>query len=106
MQDGGKCGMGEDKEILVPDARPPGKDHDQHTEIHAEEHKHEKRQPLKPHRSRASGVGGVAVGRWQHSVLVVRDRLWEKLWLAWHQTLKIDLSRGIGGCLPYKWVRR
>src|SRR5215469_8517926 len=97
VQDPSERWMRDDEQVLVPDARPPGQDHDEHAEVDAEENEDEERETLEPDRSRA--FNGAGWGRRQHRGLAIRKLLGEKLWLAWHQTLWIDLSRAVGCCL-------
>jgi len=65
--------MGLDEEIVIPDPRPPRKQHNQHAKIYAEEHQHKEREALQPHGSRGMfGFVGAACGRGQHAGFAIR----------------------------------
>ena len=49
VQHGGELGMRVHEQVVVPDARPPGHEHDEHTEVHAEQHQYKERQALQPY---------------------------------------------------------
>ena len=48
IQDGGEGGVRPDKEIVVPNAAPPGKHGNEHAEVDAEQDEHEQGEPLEP----------------------------------------------------------
>jgi hypothetical protein len=98
VEDGCEPGDAGDKHIAVPDPGPPGQNHDQDAEINAEQDQDEERQSLQPHGCRSFGGFGSGLGCLGYG----RFRVGEKFWLSGHQTLKIDSSRAVAGCLAEK----
>ena len=110
---GGDEGIGVHEGVVIPDARPPGEDHDQDAEIDAEEDQDEERHALEPGGgSTANAAGGdvVLIYIWIGSVggdragiahvggaQLGRFGVGEDLWLSRHQVLCLTVTepRGI-----------
>lgn len=58
VEDGAEGGAGLDEGVVIPDAAPPGKDHDENAEVDAEEDEDEQRKALQPDRGAGRGSAG------------------------------------------------